>query len=210
MPGIGPLTGALEGFADFFGIDPDLVEAAAERGSDDTAMSKNDLQDTLAAIPEREKVELLLRVIDGDTLVAAELRSRVRKKCPARSTHRTVGALRLRAREIADAGERADAERRDAEQRRQAEEAEKARRVRLKALKQRGEGVWGEIEEEIQRRNPSSYDKATRQLFDLQVLAAEEGSQSEFARRLASIRARHETKGRFIERLAKLGCDTDF
>lgn len=30
LPGIGPLTGPLEAFAEFFGIDPDLVEAAAE------------------------------------------------------------------------------------------------------------------------------------------------------------------------------------
>jgi hypothetical protein len=31
MPGIGPLTASLEAFAAFFGLDPDLVEAAAER-----------------------------------------------------------------------------------------------------------------------------------------------------------------------------------
>ncbi len=31
MPGIGPLTAALEAFAAFFGIDPDLVQVAAER-----------------------------------------------------------------------------------------------------------------------------------------------------------------------------------
>lgn len=29
LPGIGPLTGALQGFAEFFDIDPDLVQAAA-------------------------------------------------------------------------------------------------------------------------------------------------------------------------------------
>jgi len=31
MPGIGPMTAALEAFAAFFDIDPDLVHAAAER-----------------------------------------------------------------------------------------------------------------------------------------------------------------------------------
>src|SRR6202046_3868072 len=30
MPGIGPITGALEAFANFFAIDPDLIQAAAE------------------------------------------------------------------------------------------------------------------------------------------------------------------------------------
>ena len=37
LPGIAPLTGALDGFAEFFGIDPDLVEAASELGGDDSA-----------------------------------------------------------------------------------------------------------------------------------------------------------------------------
>src|SRR6266567_4322169 len=66
LPGIGPLTGALEGFAEFFCVDSDLVQAAAERGADDATISKDDLRKTLAIIPEREKTELLLRVVDGD------------------------------------------------------------------------------------------------------------------------------------------------
>src|SRR5579864_5346589 len=47
LPGIAPLTGALEAFADFFGIDPDLVEAAAEVGADDMVMSNDDLRTAL-------------------------------------------------------------------------------------------------------------------------------------------------------------------
>jgi hypothetical protein len=210
LPGIAPLTGALEGFAEFFGIDPHLVEAAAELSTDDAAMSKDELRKTLAVIPEREKVELLLRVIDGNTHVAAELRSRVRKKNPAPATHRTASILRTRAKEIAEVRERAKAERREAERRRQAAEAENARRARLKILKQRGaSSVWREIEEEIERRNPTGYDNAISLLSDLQALAVEEGNQDDFDRRLGSIRARHEKKAKFIERLSKVGRDSD-
>ena len=204
LPGIGPLSGALESFAEFFCIDRDLMLAAAEQGADDAAMSKDELRETLAVIPEREKTELLLRVVDGDALVAAELRKTLRKKSSAPATHRTVGALRMRAGEIAEARERAYAERREAERRRQVEEAEKARRVRLKALRQRGVAVWREVEQEIERRNPSGYDRAAELLSDLQALAAEEGSQGEFARRLASLRAQHENKRKFVERLTRL------
>jgi hypothetical protein len=209
LPGIAPLTGALEGFAEFFGIDPDLVEAAAELGGDVAAMSQSELRKGIAAISAREKDDLLLRVVDGDTHVAAELRNRVRKKNLASPAHRAAGMLRMRAKEIAEARERADAERREAEQRRQATEAEKARRARLKVLKQRGVSVWREIEQEIERRNPSGYDSAISLLSDLQVLAAEEGNQDDFDRRLSSIRGRHEKKGKFIERLSKLGRDSD-
>lgn len=208
LPGIAPLTGALEGFAEFFGIDPDLVEAAAELGADDAAISQSELRKVIAAISAREKDDLLLRVVDGDTThVAAELRNRVRKKNLTRAKQRTAGILRMRAKEIAEARELAEAERREAERRRQAAESEKARRARLKVLKQRGVSVWREIEQGIDRRNPSGYDQAISLLCDLQALAVEEGSRDDFSQRLASIRARHEKKGKFIERLSKLGRD---
>ncbi len=205
LPGIAPLTGALEGFAEFFGIDPDLVEAAAELGTEDPALSRVDVRQALTAIPEREKVELLLRAIDGDSYVGAELRSKLRKNNPSSAPRRTAGALRIQAQEIRQARERADAERLEAERYRQAAEAEKARRARLKVLKQRGASVWREIEQEIERRNPAGYDLAVGLLCDLQALAVEEGSQGDFSQRLASIRARHEKKRKFVERLSKLG-----
>lgn len=209
LPGIGPLTGALEAFAEFFYIDPDLVEAAAELRANDAAMSRDDMQRALAAIPEREKVEFLSRVVDGEAHVAAVLRDRLRKKNPAPATHRTAGTLRMRAQEIREARERADAERREAERRRRAGEAEKARRVRLKAVKKRGANVWREVETEIERRNSTGYDNAISLLSDLQVLAVEEASQDDFNDRIGSIRARHGRKGKFIERLNKLGRDGD-
>ena len=207
LPGIGPLTGALEGFAEFFSIDPDLVQAAAERVADDQAISEDDLREALGAIPEREKIELLLRVVHGDAHVAAELRNRFRKQESSTTTYRSVGTLRRRAREIKEAHERTEAKRREAERRRHAEEAEKERRARLQALKQRRAGVWREIEEEIERRNASSYDRAASLLSDLQALAVAEGNQEDFTRRLASIRTRHERKGKLVERLSKLGRD---
>lgn len=208
LPGIAPLTGALEGFAEFFGIDFDLVRAAAELGAGDAAMTKDALRQAIAAIPERERADLLLRVVDGDSHVAAELRKRIRKKDPVPAVHRTAGMLRMRAKEIAEARERAEAERREADQRRQAAEAEKARCARLNVLKQRGaNSVWREIEQEIERRNPAGYDSAMALLFDLQALAVEEGNEDDFQRRLGSIRTRHEKKGKFIERLGKLGRD---
>lgn len=208
LPGIGPSTDALEAFAGFFDIDPDLMQAAAETGEVDAAMSRDALRDALAAIPEAERTELLLRLVEGDGhVVAAELRHRFRKRPAPSAPRRTAGALRIRAQEIAAARERAEAECREAERRRQAEAAAKAQRERLVVLRRRGAAVWREIEVEIARRNPSGYDRAVSLLVDLQALAAEEGSRSDFARRLAAIRVAHETKRKFIERLVVLGGD---
>lgn len=208
LPGIGPLTGALESFAEFFGIDPDLVEAAAELAADNASMSKDELRNALAVIPEREKAELLLRVIDGDTRVAVELRRRVRKQNPVPVPHRTAETLRMRAKEIAEARERAEAERLEAERRRRVAEADKARRARFEILRKRGaSSVWRQIEQEIERRNRAGYDSAMSLLSDVQALAIEEGNREDFDRRLGAIRAKHEKKTKFIERLDKLGRD---
>ena len=205
LPGIGPLTGALEALSDFFAIDADLVRAAAESGTGDAAPSEEELQDALAAITEEEKAALLRRVLEGDGHVAGELKRMIRRQCPAPSLpQRTAGALRARARETAEARERANAEKREAERRRRAKQAEKERRARLQALKLRGAAAWREVDAEIARRNAASYDRAASLLCDLQVLAAEGGSQADFDRRLAAIRTRHQAKKRFIERLAKL------
>jgi len=108
---------------------------------------------------------------------------------------------------MAEARARANAEHREAEQRRHAEQVKEARRARLKALKQRGAWVWREIEEEIERRNAAGYDKAAGLVSDLQALAAEEGSQVDFGHRLAALRARHQRKAKFIERLNELGLE---
>jgi hypothetical protein len=205
LPGLGPLSAPLEALAEFFGMAPDLVQAAAERDEDIPAMSKDGLREVLAAIPERQKTELLLRVVEGDAHVGAELRSGAREKCPVSTTRRTAGELRIRAGEIAGARDRAAAERRATERRRQAEQAARERRARLAALRQRGASIWREIEDEIERRNAQGYGRALGLLSDLYALAAEEGSRSDFDRRLAAIRVRHAKKGRFIERLTGIG-----
>ena len=56
LPGIGPLTGALDVFADFFHVDPDLVRASAERpvNADGGVVSDNAVREAIAAIPEAE------------------------------------------------------------------------------------------------------------------------------------------------------------
>ena len=212
LPGIGPLTAALDVVADFFHIDSDLVRASAERRADAEvgAISDNAVREALAAIPEAEKSALLQRLVDGDPHVAAEVRSRVRETvAPAagedRGHRRTVAELRARAAAIRKERETAAAERREAERRRQAELEEKARRVRLGVLAARGAAsVWREVETEIERRNAASYERAIHLLRDLRALAEEDGSAKEFSERVQSLRDRHGRKRQFIERLAGL------
>ena len=70
LPGIGPLTGALRAFAEFFRIDSDLVQAASEAPAGMAAREPppDAVHAALAAIPEDEKTELLLRLVEGDPI----------------------------------------------------------------------------------------------------------------------------------------------
>ena len=213
MPGIGPMTGALEAFANFFHIDRDLVAAAAERSADPLAerpASSETGRSIIAAMTDRKKTDLLARLVDGDAHVASELRSFVRQRLMSEIdappvAARTVGQLRASAELIRHARERTQAEKATAEQRRRDEDAERARRARLEATRRRGESVWREIESEIERRNANGYDKAATLLLDLRAISEEKGEREDFVRRLKEIRNRHARKERFIERLAKLG-----
>jgi hypothetical protein len=212
LPGIGPMTAALEAFAEFFGIDTDLVQAAAERPAITvpSARSSGAVQRIIAAMPDREKNRILSRLFDGDPHLAAELRAEVRDRLATEIdappvVARTIGELRARARAICLAREQEAAKKVAAERKRHAQKAEKARRVRLDAILRRGESVWHEVETEIERRNATGYDKAASLLLDLQAVADERGTTPDFATRLRAIRERHARKERFLERLAKIG-----
>ncbi len=69
------------------------------------------------------------------------------------------------------------------------------------ASARRENAVWREVDELISRRNGSAYDRATALLLDLRKRSRKGRKMTKVARLLAALRARHERKGRFIERL---------
>jgi hypothetical protein len=210
LPGLGPMTGALEAFAEFFGIDPDLVAAAGEKaGAAVEASSPDAIRAVVGNLPEDRKNVLLVRLIDGDPHVASELRTLVRKQLSPTSptsvdSLRTAGMLRARAQTILGVRQRAAAAKAAAERERREKETAKAQRTRLDALIRRGDEVWREIENEVERRNAAGYDRAMSLLTDLRALAGEQGSIAAFVDRVEKLRERHVRKGRFVERLKPL------
>ena len=210
LPGIGPLTGALKAFADFFGIDADLVQAAAESplhaGGGD--LSEAEVRVLVAAIPDPEKTALLCRLVAGDPHIAAELGRKVRDAAAtagdADASQRTVADLRARAAEIRKQAEAAEAARIEAERQRRARAAEQERRARLVAVRRQGAAVWREIETEVEKRHAAGYDRALALLIDLRALAQEDAALEAFSDRVRSLRDRHSRKSRFIERLQQL------
>ena len=207
LPGIGPLFAPLADFADFFGIDRDLVQAAAEPPDGSEHDARVDYcREVIQAIPEDEKSALLLRLANGDPHVAAEIRGKIRAACAvaeARSggQRRSVAEIRERSLAVREQRKAAETEQRERERLRKAQEAARAQRARLDSIKRRGDRVWDQVEREIQSVSGPSYDRATALLVDLRALAQEEGTEVAFAIRVESIRERHARKARFIDRL---------
>ena len=215
LPGIAPLSEPLERFAEFFGIDSNLVRAAAE--SSDNAGGDRSFAaaapKVIESIPPDEKTALLLRLVNGDPHVAAEVQSKVRFAQytaigQAKVRLRTVKEIRQRALVVREEREAKRAERREAERLRKAKEAEIARRARLDAVRRRGARVWDEVERDIGYRNGVGYDRAATLLADLKVLAEEAGAVAAFAKRVQAIKNRHSRKWRFLERLRERGIDS--
>ncbi len=207
LPGIGPLTEGLETFGMFFGIDSDLVRAAAETtaGADYGAVPPETALEAIRKIPDDEKTELLRRFLECDAVARTDLKSRVRPLETATSTRdarlRTLSELRTRAAGICD-------ERRTARERAKAEERlrlqrqlEEERRKRLDRLRQKGGVAWSEVETEIAERSVKSYDRALQLVLDMHSLAEESGKLAEFFVKLDAIRLGHGEKKAFIRRL---------
>jgi hypothetical protein len=212
LPGLGPLDGALDAFAEFFWIDPDLVEAAAERSAEATGgeAHRAGIAAAIGALPEEERLSYLSRLYDGDSLVGFDLRRRVRDSLKPRkllepTSPRTAGEFRARAAEIAAAREQAAEAAARAECERLEKEAAQARKKRLAGVAARGEQAWREVEQEIERRNAAGYDRAAALLADLRDIAQAGGDTKAFERRIEGLGERHARKGQFIVRLRSLG-----
>lgn len=208
LPGIGPLNGGLETFAEFLQIDPDLVQAASETpaGSQEGTTSPESIRAAVMEIPETEKAAFLQRLAEGDPHVAAEVQKRVREAPSGEATAgtRTVSELLKRAEAIGEARRAAQAERREAERLESERLEERLRRFRINEVRRRGADVWREVETEIERRVHTSYDRAAELLVDLRDLAEEDEALPAFSERLDALRERHSRKVAFLRRLDKL------
>lgn len=205
-PSLAGMSDTLRALADFFAINADLVEAAAggpAAAAEPIAAVR--VREWLERLPDDEKLTLLQRLHDGDDpLLGAELRLRVRRALAPVSDAgrpRTAGELRAAARKIAAERERAAAAAEETRRQQEAERRAAERAFRLAALRERGERAWRDVEDLIARRNPKGYEGATELLLDLAALAQQEGALDHFRSRLGRLRASHQSKGRFIERL---------
>ncbi|HNQ22591.1 MAG TPA: hypothetical protein PKK06_05800 [Phycisphaerae bacterium] len=216
-PGLKELTAPLQAFADFIGIDTELIKVAAERSgpraANDPSTSK--LKGWIRSLAATEKDEWLLRIARGDEPHARRsLLRRFREAAPdrnalphdeGRTPGRTVAEISVAWQQRLEAKHRRLAEEAAKERERPAKAEAQARRERLKNIASRAPVVWEEVSAWIAKRTPKGYDCAVALLTDLKAAAALANRSAEFDRRLHDLCGRHAGKPTFMGRLRSAG-----
>lgn len=215
--GLKDLSAPLQAFADFIGIDTELVEVAAERSGPRAATepSTDALKKWVRSLAVAKKDELLLGIAQGDEPNPRRSLMRSFKEAtqgchttrndedlPSRRTVAEIsGAWQQRAREQ----QRRAAEQAAKERDRRAQADAQARKQRLENIASRAPAVWKEISAWIAKRTPKGYDCAVALLTDLKDAAALANRSAEFERRFHDLCGRHAGKPGFLRRLRDAG-----
>jgi len=205
--GLGSLSPALVSLVAIFGIDGDLVAAAAE-GAPQVAprSSARDIDRWLTGLDPTKHVALLARVARGDGSVGAELMRRFRQHAPRRATAlslRTAGELRARGEAIAERRRKAAREREARERVEREREEEAARDRYLIDLAKRERQAWQRVDALIGTRRPADYAAAAELLVDLRDVSERKRRDAEFTERIRGLRQAHATKPSLLGRLRK-------
>jgi hypothetical protein len=198
-PGLRTLTPALERFVELFDVDEDLIQVAVERSSELSGeISDDDLRWAIGQLSTEERDAFLLRLAKGEPHLALALSRRLGTfgGAPQGETaeRRTVDDL--------FAATEALRERRHRERVAMAE----ARRIaELKALAEREDEAWREVDALIQQSQAKAYDEAVRLLKRLEGLAKHQNRRSAFEGHLGQIHDRYSRRSALMRRLGEAG-----
>ncbi len=211
--GLKSLSGSLDAFIEFMGIDSDLVDVAASESAQPKAPpTRDELAVWIRALPEKDKDTLLVNAaLNASSQTGAEILRRYdltqKSGSPSESqpTRRTVGELLAAASERAALKARLAAERQAAERVRKEREAVAARTRYLDQLAGSEESTWRKIERLIQTKQPNKYDISVNLLLDLRDLAARCKREADFRAALGQLRDSHAAKPSLLRRLLDAG-----
>jgi hypothetical protein len=215
-PNLYELSASESSFADFLGIDSNLIEVAARASerSTENAGNRKKLESWVRELPEVEKDKLLLRLLDDDPRLGNELRTRFVKQTqagkqpghPSKSENRrTAGELLLSVDELAEEKKHRAAERAAAEKKRLEKEKAAARAKYLDNLAQKKDKAWLKVHDLISTKQPARYDEAVKLLIDLRDLAARQDDVHSFQVRHRELCEKNAKKPSLLRRMEKCG-----
>jgi len=213
-PNLGNLNASLNSFIEFMRINIDLVDAAAEKSiaEDKTSRYQKELSSWIRQLPDTEKNDFLLRLIDENNLhLGVELVQRFQETLPVEDSQNTgnkprlVGELLACAETCAKERKRKIAEEREKERLRLEREKAIAREKRLTELASHENEAWEKVETYIETKQQSGYDEAVKLLVDLRDVARKKEKVAKFEKRLQNLRTQYSRKSSFIRRLKNAG-----
>jgi len=212
-PNLRELTGALDGLAEFLRIDTDLLAVAAEASlsTKTESFNRKELEDWVAALPPKEKDEILIRLVEGgDTHLGTELHLRFQNDRATSSTsvqpkRRTVGDLLHSAKVCSEKRRKEEARKAAAEKARKEREAALAREKHLEEVADRIPKIWTYVEDLIATKQAKNYDEAVAHIVDLRDVANRKGTHDDFAKRINAFRDQHGQRRALMDRLKRAG-----
>ncbi|WP_404790416.1 hypothetical protein [Altericista sp. CCNU0014] len=198
-PNLKKLSPALKELADFFLVDEDLIAAAATESTSAQATSEP-VEEWLAALSDAERNHYLLRAINGETHIGAELLLHLRSRYAQKKTPTGTDARRT----LAELIEIARNKQKVREQK-ERQAAEKAERKRLEAIAPKAETLWQEIAQLVELKQAGPYDRAVAHLKDLRDVAVMQGTADAFRNRLRKLKEQYSNRPGLLTRLRNAG-----
>ncbi|MCZ0992200.1 hypothetical protein O1L44_02330 [Streptomyces noursei] len=199
--GLGDLTAPQRALADFLRVDADLLTVAAQASpappKEPAKPTKKELAPLIAALEEKEKDTLLLRLALGpEPRLRTDLLHRLRgTTTPATAPGRRSAAYLL------DAAHALRTQRRQRAERKRAT----ARAQRLTALAGEAESAWQQVEAHIATKKTSAYDQAVALLAELRDAFTHTRRSTDFRQRLARLREDYQRRPGLLNRLDRHG-----
>ena len=210
--GLKELPPALETLVEFLCLDIDLITAAAKSSASDaqSGLSRKEIVTWVGRLSSKEREKVLVTILEGSNPhILAELRKRALSDIRGahgtgggarKSDRRTVGELVARSKAAAQERWKAEAERLAREKAKRDREEAAHRKEYLEYLTGKEEDLWNQIEEHIAAKHHVHYDQAVSLLVDLRDLAAMNGNQPEFLRRMKALHGRNANRSALVKR----------
>lgn len=196
-PNLQKLNGPLQSFADWLGIDMDLIAAAAQVSQTQKA-AKEPFEDWVKAMSDQAKTKLLLEIVTGDSAIAPQLQARLRQKFT--KAPKPAPASDIERRDFAALKTLADTHRSERQAKATAA-AQAKRRKYLESLKPQQTQIWETINALIARKQAQPYDQAVQHLIDLRDLAKLEGDSAIFQSRIRQMQADYSNRSGLLRRM---------
>lgn len=197
------LSPALKHLNDFFQIDPDWVKIAAQASAtlDPKTQPTPQWAEAIAALPEAERNAYLLRVLEGDSSVRADLRQRVRSP----QTTPTFPGITPGTRRLSEIITAAEDYRKQLKAQATAAAHQKRQQYLATMVASRTEPLWAMVEDLVREKRTKAYEQAIIHLVDLRDCAKNQGKIAEFRAALQSLQNRYPTLRGFHDRVRQAG-----